>query len=119
LAYAWAPIRYGAEKDDQGVITSTLVRKVGEEVSQGDIDASDEDWAYLVNNGVVREQEYPVEDLSGSVIESPREVMLRKAKEMMAEAESLATQAGTETPTGTAAERSGLNPAAGPGKEAL
>lgn len=117
--YAWAPIRYGVEKDDQGVITSTLIRAVGEEVSQGDIDASDEDWNYLVANGIVRDAEYPVDVSAGGVLEAPRDVMLREAKEAMEAATSLMQASGAGVPEGTAAERAGLAPGSGPATEAL
>lgn len=107
--YTWAPIRYGVEKDDKGNITQVLVRGVGKEVSQDDLDMSDQDWNYLISVGAIREQEYPVKDLSGPSLESPREVMLREARKMIEEATMLSRQAeGREAPTGTAAERAGL-----------
>lgn len=81
--YAWAPIRYGAETDDKGVITKTLTRAVGKEVTKDGLDMSDADWDYLVKTGAVREQEYPVPNQSGSNIESPREVIVRQAAEAM------------------------------------
>jgi hypothetical protein len=120
--YAWAPIRYGVEQDEKGVITKVLVRGVGKEVSQSELDLSDEDWRYMVTNGIVREQEYPISEetvAAGGTLEAPREVMIREAREMMAQAESLARAAETGTPTGTAAQRSGLQPSTTPATEGL
>lgn len=111
MAFAWAPITYGAEKDDNGVITKMLTIKVGESVDQGAIKASDEDWKYLTENGVVRDAEYPVDVSGGGTLESPREAVLREAQAKMAEAESLAMRVeGGEIPVGSEAVRSGAAP---------
>jgi hypothetical protein len=85
--YAWAPIRYGAETDENGVVTKTLTRGVGKEVTKGGLDMSDADWDYLVATGSIREEEYPVPNQSGSSVESPREVIIRRAAEAMRQAQ--------------------------------
>jgi len=79
--YAWAPIDYGAEKDEQGNIQSRKVIGLGEEVDQGKIEATDAEWAYFVNTGVVREQKYPSDiDPNSPNMESPNVVLARKAR---------------------------------------
>jgi hypothetical protein len=53
--YAWS--NFPVEYDEHGVVTKTIA--VGDSVSQGDLDISDEEWEYLIETGAVSEDEYP------------------------------------------------------------
>jgi hypothetical protein len=80
--YLWAPLLYAKPGlGDDGKPNELKSFKVGAEISQGSM--SDEDWEYLIKTGVVRDSPYPVKDVSGSYMESPREVILRSAREAM------------------------------------
>jgi len=63
--YAWSPIDYGVETDenDKTLILGRKVIPLGGEVSPGDIglEEDSEDWKYLVKWGAVREYELPEE----------------------------------------------------------
>lgn len=92
--FAWSPIRYG-----DGII------KVGETVTQDQLDVEDDDWNYLVETGAVRTMEYPVPE--GSTL-SPAEYLRQQAIRLAA-GEDLRNVLGSEdagegttTPTGGA-----------------
>src|SRR4051794_24842024 len=53
--YAWS--KFKKEQNEWGQVTKWI--NVGDQISQSDIDASDEDWQELIDVGAVREEEYP------------------------------------------------------------
>ena len=59
--YAWSPIQ--TEPDEKGKMQTI---KLGESVSASDLDLTDEEFQYYIDNKVVREQPYP-ESLVDSV----------------------------------------------------
>lgn len=81
MPYAWAPIDYGAEVDDKGNITSRKRIGLGEEVDQGKLGIEDDEWRYLQNVGIVREEKYPKDiDVNSPGMESPNTIIARKAR---------------------------------------
>lgn len=74
--YAWSRIVYDAERDDKGNIVSQKAVEPGDEVDQGTLGISDEEWQQLVDEEVVREYELP-EDLRDP-FRSPRQLMQDK-----------------------------------------
>lgn len=82
--YAWAPIDYGAQKDENGVITGRERVGLGETVDAGTLGIEDAEFRYLVNAGAVREQKYPEEiDVNSGNLEAPNVVLARKARQVL------------------------------------
>jgi len=77
--YAWAPINYGVERDEDKNIVGQLVKAFGEKVSAGDLDLSDEEFEALVESGAVRNYP-PPEDMPENYPRSPRDWMMDKHK---------------------------------------
>ena len=75
--YAWS--KFNTEVNEFGQPTETVMP--GEEISQKDLDISDEDWAALVESGAVSTEEYP-EDLPDGM--SPAEFYRAQAAEVAA-----------------------------------
>ena len=90
--YAWSNISNGGDvmivTDPLGrerkVVSERNVIPAGDEVSQGDLDASDEQWAEWVDGGVVRS--YPFPDIPAGSTDSPV-VHLQKQIAQAAESE--------------------------------
>jgi hypothetical protein len=66
--YAWTEIRYGGEaekipvaggRSERFVVKSRNVIPLGDEVSQSDIDADDDYWQHLQDEGIVRPYPLP------------------------------------------------------------
>jgi hypothetical protein len=53
--YAWS--RFAKDKDEWGMVGSWI--EPGDEISQSDLDISDEEWQELQDLGAVRETAYP------------------------------------------------------------
>jgi hypothetical protein len=88
MPYLWAPLRYSKQGTDaDGKPNELKTFGVGESISQGSM--SDEDWNYLVETGVIRDEEYPIpkEQLGLTNLEAPRDVIIRKAQEALAQAQ--------------------------------
>lgn len=81
--YLWSDVVTNVQTYENGQFKSMDTKKVGEKVTQSDLGASDEDWEYYVSEGVVRTEPYP-ETRTG---ESPKQALLRGAKEAMDRAE--------------------------------
>jgi hypothetical protein len=75
--YAWSPITFGAERDDQGNILKTKVHAFGEKVSAGDLDLTDDQFKELVDSGAVRNYP-PPDDMPENYPRSPRDWMMEK-----------------------------------------
>lgn len=93
--YAWSPIRGAVHSDG-----SRIDVKVGDEVSQSDVDMSDDDWQYLIDTGAVRTKQYPVDPDSPL---SPVEHYKQEAAKMMeggysADEEAIAEELDTTEP---------------------
>jgi hypothetical protein len=76
MMYAWSNIVYGAEQDAEGNYLGQKVVAAGDEVDQGTLAVSDEEWQMLQDQEVVREYELP-EDLRDT-FRSPRQIMQDK-----------------------------------------
>jgi hypothetical protein len=77
--YAWAPIVYGVERDEDKNITGQKVKKLGEKVSAGDLDLTDDQFKELVDSGAVRNYPLP-DDMPENYPRSPRDWMMEKHK---------------------------------------
>lgn len=84
--YLWTPLVYTRTGTDSNGKPYEVKRfAVGSEISKGSM--SDEDWDYLVKTGAIREDEYPVKNLDATALESPREVIVREARQAMERAQ--------------------------------
>lgn len=72
--YAWS--NFPVERNEFGQTTKTI--KAGDEVSQSDLNVSDEDWEELLEVGAVREEKYP--DVEPG--QSPAEYMAAHPEEL-------------------------------------
>ena len=75
--YAWS--KFNTEVNEFGQPTETVMP--GEEISQKDLDVSDEEWEALIESGAVSTEEYP-EDLPDGM--SPAEYYRAQAAEVAA-----------------------------------
>lgn len=69
--YAWSPI-----------LNQKKNVKVGEEVSESDLDISEDEWDYLVQSGSVRPQKYPSHDDGSPVSISPTQHLHEQAAKL-------------------------------------
>jgi len=68
--YAWSPIV--TKRNEQGMTTETI--QPGDTVAQKAAGLSDADWEYLLETGVIREEEYPENlDMGQAPAEKERE----------------------------------------------
>jgi hypothetical protein len=80
--YAWN--NFPVEVNEYGQPTKTI--KVGDAVSQSDLDVSDEDWEEYIATGAVREEEYP--DVPADVSPAEYQKQMDNAKVELVEAQA-------------------------------
>lgn len=76
--YAWSPIRYAAETNDQGNIIAYSTLEVGKKADAKTLGISDEDFQDLVDGGSVSTEKYP--DLPDGYTDSPKNFMFDELK---------------------------------------
>lgn len=103
--YAWS--KFKKETNEWGQVKSWIMP--GDEVSQSDLDVSDEEWEGLIASGAVREDEYPSTDPGQSPAEyykaHPDEAPTVNVDETTPSAEAMpvlenADESGSKLPTG-------------------
>ena len=108
--YAWT--NFDTERNEWGQTVNSV--HVGDEVTQVQINATDDQWAELVATGAVREMEYP--DIPKDV--APAEYFRQKLNDPEATEEEIEAAQAAFAETGTADTESKKAAAAAEGEEA-
>jgi hypothetical protein len=103
--YAWSPIRFDSKVDkESGAVLETSTVEVGESVTAGKLNISEEDFARLVESGAVREEKYPEAAKADNL--PPQQVMVEEANAALLAAEAGMAAPEPEEESGKAASAS-------------
>jgi hypothetical protein len=83
--YAWTTFR--TEIDENGQTKKAV--KPGEEVTQSKLGVSNDEWDYLIENGAVREDEYPDIEDTKSPAEHIREQLRKPLRDRVRRTEEI------------------------------